>query len=546
MSKPTISPYILFLVILLFGGALLGYIDYLIKQNAIKERATRLATVNRAARQEIELGFNNFASFVSGVKAKIDEHDSIPSPQELQTYMVSQVGNLNSIDKFAVSFLNQDHIFQFTFTEKAIDPFDLRGVDVRKIRPNYNARKMDSLMATGEFFSRYLINIVEGWVALPIDFGVVKNGKPLGYMAVLTDFKSIANKIYNPEVEKEFVFRFVTRGGYDLDRERVYDDISIFNPNTDKEFYKNYNVPLSDYIYSNASFYNIDLKIGTAYKEPYKRSWYVSLMLLGWYATLLIFGFLSIRQGFAAKRYATKVREQKENLSRVMASKNKLFSIVAHDLRSPLASIIGLTDLLKEEDFRDQEIKEVVNELDHSSRNTLALLDNLLKWSRVQTGDLTFEPRMTNLKKLVADSTKVSEGAIQAKDLELVVDVPSHINVEVDENMMSTVIRNLINNAIKFSSKGKKIIVSASEVEEKVIVSVEDQGTGMSAEDKETLFDIQVRTSKMGTEGEPGTGLGLLLCKEFMETHNGEIWMKSTLGEGATLYFSLPKRKPNS
>ena len=362
-------------------------------------------------------------------------------------------------------------------------------------------------------------------------------------MAVLTDFKSIVDKVYTPEIEEEFVFRFVTRGGYDLDRERVYDDVSIYNPNTDKEFYKNFDVPLSNYVYSEASFYNIDLKIGTAYKQPYKRSWYVSLLLLGWYATLLIFGFLSIRQGFAAKSYAAKVQEQKENLSSVMATKNKLFSIVAHDLRSPLASIIGLTDLLKEEDFRDEEIKDVVGELDHSSKNTLALLDNLLKWSRVQTGELKFEPQSTNLRKLVEDSIKVSEAAAQAKELELILNVPEHIEVRADENMISTVIRNLTNNAIKFSSKGEQIIVSAKEEGKRIVVSVEDHGIGMSPEDKETLFNIKVRTSKMGTDGELGTGLGLLLCKEFIQIHDGEIWVDSILGEGATLYFSLPKHE---
>ncbi len=539
MAKTKLKTSYFLILILIVGAVLLLYIDQAIKNQNLKERETRLRTMHNIAKTEVEQGLHKFAALVSGVKTKIYQSEEIPPVEELQAFVSNQIDHLVGIDSIAASFVDKDHVFQFAFTKDKLDPYEISGIPLKRLRPNYKVEMMDSLMMSGKFFSLFPINVVEGWVAIPLDFGVIKNGEAMGYMAMLTDFKSVVEELYTKDIMDEFVFHFTTSNSIDLNRERVFDETPVYNNNEDAEYFRNFQVDSTSFIYSDIDFYGLDFRMGTAFKKPYQRNDYVSILLLGWFLTLVIFSWVTLRQLSNLKASGRHITEQKKEMADLMDTKNKLFSIVAHDLRSPLATIIGLTDLLKEEEFKDPEIRDVVTELEHSSRNTLNLLDNLLKWSKVQTGDLNFNPEEVDLKELIEKATAIFGSAMKNKELTLVSPAESAF-AKVDTNMISTVIRNLLNNAIKFSPKRSTITIGLEKKSNVIQIMLKDEGVGIPKQEQAQLFNPSNATTTSGTNGERGTGLGLLLCKEFVEVHQGKIWFDSKEGEGTTFYFTVP------
>jgi CheY-like chemotaxis protein len=179
--------------------------------------------------------------------------------------------------------------------------------------------------------------------------------------------------------------------------------------------------------------------------------------------------------------------------------------------------------------------------LSHSARNIFNLLENLLEWSQMQEGHTAFNPQIQDLKELFNESTKIVNDSARNKAIEISIDIPKELEVFADTNMLQTVIRNLVSNAIKFTRHGGRITISAGPGENNtVVIAVKDTGIGMSNEMLDNLFRIDVKSGRRGTEGEPSTGLGLLLCKEFIEKHGGKIWVESEEGKGSVFYFTLP------
>ena len=239
------------------------------------------------------------------------------------------------------------------------------------------------------------------------------------------------------------------------------------------------------------------------------------------------------------------LQRQRKELSEAIATKDKFFSIIAHDLRSPLGGFLGLTELMADEfeQFSQDERMAMMFELKLSSRNIYNLLENLLEWSQMQRGQTSFNPQNLSLKSLVKDCLTAVSGSSRKKGIDIKVDFPDDCELFADKYMIQTIIRNLVANAIKFTPKGGWVLVSAmSELNKMITVSVEDSGIGMTNEMIDTLFRIEVETKRPGTEGEPSTGLGLLLCKEFAEKHGGKIWVESNLEKGSKFYFSVPYR----
>ena len=255
-----------------------------------------------------------------------------------------------------------------------------------------------------------------------------------------------------------------------------------------------------------------------------------------------------------------KLKEKNLQLEQLNATKDKFFSIIAHDLKSPFNSILGFSEMLKDE-ARNLDINSIVQYTDiiySSSQHAFNLLENLLDWARMQQGNIPFEPRKLLLNSLVGDVIKGLKNNADQKDIRLIESLQNEIVLTADENMLNTLLRNLISNAIKFTPKGGQVKVEAkveveveveNEVEDevkvkdeksKVVISVSDTGIGMTAETIGKLFKIETSFSTRGTENEKGTGLGLLLCKEFVEKHGGRIWVESKLGQGSTFNFSIP------
>ena len=256
-----------------------------------------------------------------------------------------------------------------------------------------------------------------------------------------------------------------------------------------------------------------------------------------------IIGLVGIGRDITERIQAEKeIKLKNIELQKINAEKDKFFSIIAHDLRSPLGGFMRLTELLSDDnqDFTPEEIKDITLTLSRSSRNIFNLLENLLEWSLMQQGKIPYKPQILVLQDEVADCVKIFAESAGNKFIEITVDIDKGMKAFADKNMLQTVIRNLVSNAIKFTGRGGKVTISAtSDENNKTVVAVKDTGIGMSSEMVEDIFSLDGNTNRAGTEGESSTGLGLLLCKEFVEKNGGILGVKSEPEQGSIFYFTI-------
>ena len=229
-------------------------------------------------------------------------------------------------------------------------------------------------------------------------------------------------------------------------------------------------------------------------------------------------------------------------LKKVNKQKDKFFSVIAHDLRSPFSSILGFAEILKDnfDDFSEEELKKYIGLLHKSTNNTYRLLINLLEWSSVQRKKTKFTPEKTSISELTTEILGLFHDQASQKDIRFKNQVPENLEWNLDKNMVTSILRNLISNAIKFSLREGEITVFAEERNKLLHFSVSDNGIGMSREKAKNLFKSDFNESEMGTENEKGTGLGLSLAREFTDIHNGNIWAESEPEKGSIISFTIP------
>jgi two-component system sensor histidine kinase/response regulator len=237
-----------------------------------------------------------------------------------------------------------------------------------------------------------------------------------------------------------------------------------------------------------------------------------------------------------------KVEQRTQELHDLNATKDKFFSIIAHDLKNPFNTLLGFTELILDtlDDFTTDKLREIIEILHSTSKQSYALLENLLEWSRSQTGRLDMKAEMVDMHDLIEENFNLLSNQAAKKKVMLSSSVQVHTFAFADANMIRTVIRNLISNAIKYTKEGGKINCSSSIKENNLLVEVSDTGIGIKPQNLEKIFRIDENYSTRGTEDESGTGLGLILCKEFICRNGGNIWAESTFGEGSTFKFTLP------
>lgn len=237
------------------------------------------------------------------------------------------------------------------------------------------------------------------------------------------------------------------------------------------------------------------------------------------------------------------IRKYADELKDLNANKDKFFSIIAHDLRSPFQGLLGFCNLINSEygNLTDEESKFIIHNIGESAKNIFALIENLLEWSRVQSGRKEFIPKKINLYEEAL--TAIISQKIQAinKEITLKNQIDEKIYIKADENMVQTVLRNLISNGLKFTPNGGAVIVSASVKKNFIEICIEDTGIGIAEEDIPKMFRIETHFVMQGTNKESGTGLGLILCKEFIQKHGGDLWVESVLGDGSRFCFTIPK-----
>ena len=240
---------------------------------------------------------------------------------------------------------------------------------------------------------------------------------------------------------------------------------------------------------------------------------------------------------------AEELKANNEKLRLLNATKDKFFTLISHDLRSPFNSILGFTNLLVEEynDLDDAQKKKIINSLNKSSKSAYELLENLLTWAQTQTGRMEINKELLNLKELIETSIAVYRYNAFKKNIEIAINIPSNTKLSIDRNTSITIIGNLVNNAIKFTPDGGTITINYIENENNIELHIIDTGVGMSAEVIGKLFKIDEDISTKGTNNENGTGLGLILCKEFINKNGGDISVISEEGKGSEFILTIPK-----
>lgn len=302
----------------------------------------------------------------------------------------------------------------------------------------------------------------------------------------------------------------------------------------------------SEGLWSDVTSFNFKIK------HPWWQTWWF-YTVFGLLALVLIYNIIKQREHKFKKdkqllqsKVIIKTQElldKNEELQIINLEKDKLLSIIAHDLRGPFNGFLGLSEILAHnlKDLTEEEISDIATNLNSSAHNLYNLLENLLQWSRMRQTSYPFNPSVKTLNSLVDDNMAILLQTADSKNIKLQYSVPENIDVFVDINMFQTIIRNLVSNAIKFTDQGGEVALIAQKINEnEVTVSVRDTGMGMSREVIDNLFKLNTISNRPGTDGEPSSGLGLIICKEFVEKHGGTLWAESEEGKGSLFSFTIP------
>ncbi|MCK5823584.1 MAG: PAS domain S-box protein, partial [Bacteroidales bacterium] len=256
-----------------------------------------------------------------------------------------------------------------------------------------------------------------------------------------------------------------------------------------------------------------------------------------------IVNYISIKEDITKqKETEQELKTAKKQAEELSATKDKFFSIIAHDLKSPFNAIMGFSELLllKHKDLDEKTREKYIENITKSAKNTFELLENLLLWANSQRGTIQFNPELISLKTLFQNIIDLHQETAMRKEISLNYFLDKDIDVKADKNMLTSVIHNLITNALKFTNRNGKVNLSAFLSENDIKITIEDNGVGMNEETKNKIFGLSTNQSTVGTAGEMGTGLGLVLCKEFVEKNSGKIWVESELGKGSRFIFTIP------
>ena len=248
------------------------------------------------------------------------------------------------------------------------------------------------------------------------------------------------------------------------------------------------------------------------------------------------------KESIERKQAEQTLKESEKRLHQLNADKDLFISILGHDLKSPFNNLLGLSEALTEDILKlnTDEIEDYANNINKSAQNANNLLEEILLWARIQQGKFPFKPQNLSFTDICKNILETLNPIAKAKNITIDYSSANHITVFADADMLKAVLRNLVSNAIKFTNKKGTININATQTNSNVTISVSDNGVGIEPDDLKKLFDISEVLTTKGTAKETGTGLGLLLCKEFVEKHGGKIWVESEVGKGSDFKFTLP------
>jgi len=359
---------ILLFVLLLIGGI---FIQLLLNSQQESEQ-NRLRTELRKSHKEvvlrIETGINVYATLVSSIRSFMKNSAEFPSELQLQSYLRDLVEKIDFNDSIIISYVDTAHYFQYVITPYELDPANLKGSDVKSFRSDEEIKALDDLMKGDEILLYPPINIREGWAAFPFDFTAKDSqGEILGYIAPVLSVKSLLSYPYKAENDSLFVHRFSDARGVDFSREVVYDGTEIYNTERDPFYYKNFNVPEENFIYSDVDFYGLKLRVGTAYRSNSPPKNRFAIMTYSWYLFLCLFVAVFLFQNYRNNKLSKEVTiaydeiaEQNSQLEQNLENTQVLIKEVHHRVKNNMQIMTSLMNL-QSNDSSDEKIAAVLD-----------------------------------------------------------------------------------------------------------------------------------------------------------------------------------------
>lgn len=543
-----------FALFLILGTIVIYFLNKDFQNKEIENRNVKLVYQHEQAVQEFTNSIDKFAGLVSGMRSFMNLSPELPSAAIFQKFVQNQFNDIGSEDSIVISLIDTTHVFRQSFTRTSMNPSGLVGTSVASLRSEKKLALLNALMQHDSLRVFPPINLYEGWGGLPINFRVKKDGAVYGYVAAIIDFNSVLRTIYADAETTEFIHQFTSADNTDIDRSQAHDDTKVYHDVVDVEYYQNFAETNTKFLYTTKEYYGYSFKIGTAYKDSFLGSSGYSRILLFWYLTFALLALIValqlegikrlnrriIKTNTILNRRRTDIQLQNLELKKLTKTQNKFFSIIGHDIKQPLNSIEGLLYLLKDEEIQNPNLVEIIKNLKDATGSTVGLLNNLLRWAMSQSGDMQFDSIALDMESLIASEIKGLIPLASEKHITLNQNIQTPLFYQGDSDMLRTIIRNLVSNAIKFSSSNGEVAITAERKGYTLFITVLDSGIGMTKEDVKSLFKIGKQISTIGTNGETGTGLGLVLCCDFANKHGGTIKVKSTLGEGTEFTVQLP------
>ncbi|MDZ7720919.1 MAG: PAS domain-containing sensor histidine kinase [Balneolaceae bacterium] len=289
---------------------------------------------------------------------------------------------------------------------------------------------------------------------------------------------------------------------------------------------------------------------GTQYRHRHKNGEWVYLEAFGnnqLHNPAIQSVVLNVRDITERKRAEKALKESEARLSELIATKDRFLSIIGHDLKNPFSGILGFSELLIDQLQKKEydDALEFAQMIQHSSKRVMDLLNNLLAWAQSQSGRTKYNPEYFDVDEITNEVIDLLRDSSHQKSISLTNKIPPSTSVYADKSMITLVLRNLVSNGIKFTQPGGKIDIESERNADEITISVTDNGVGISKENIDDLFKIDKKHSSKGTYNETGTGLGLLLCKDSVEVHGGEIWAESEINKGSKFIFRIPQKPEN-
>ncbi len=278
-----------------------------IREKEDEKRKLRLLGAHEDALAEIKSSVNNFATLTAAIGSHIKYAEADPTPEELQQFLNHLLKDLSYEDSIIISVVDTQQIFKYSFTRTLFDPGNLNGTSVKQFRNAEEIRQLDRIMESEEMLLFEPFNLVEGWPGIAMNIGIRKKGVKFGYAAPIINLKHIVNNVYNDNA-KEFAYRFTTSKGFDFDREAVYDGSPVYNTSKDPEYYQNFRIDSSEFIYTPLNVFDLAIRVGTAYKEDLARNDFFVIFMYAWYLILIAFSAVTFFQMYQSKKLNIELR----------------------------------------------------------------------------------------------------------------------------------------------------------------------------------------------------------------------------------------------